>query len=102
MAAVYPEGPDPMMTTLRVVTTWSSSSRGCWDAAGGLGDAKDRPQLREVADLEVGRLHVGGEGGGLPVDPHAGHAHGPGAQHVDVGAVAHEQGVGRVKRHPPQ
>src|SRR5215469_12044461 len=91
-----------MMTTLRVVATCSSSSRARWDAAGGLWDAKDRPELREIADLEVGRLHVGGEGGGLPVDPRAGHAHPAGAQYVGVGAVAHEQRVGRFERHLPQ
>src|SRR4029453_11824816 len=93
-----------MMTTLRVVATsssWSLSPLGL-DAARGLRDAEYSPELLEIADLEVGGLDVVRQSRGVAIDPRGRHAHRAGAQHVDVGTVTHEQGVGRTQAHAPE
>src|SRR5229473_4631790 len=94
-----------MMTTLRVVATlssWVPSPRACLDETGGPRDAENGPELREVSDLEVGRLDVRGQLGRVAIDPRGGHAHRPGPEHVDVGPVPHEQGLGRAEVHPSE
>src|SRR6476646_11004526 len=101
MAAVYPDGPDPMMTTFRVVPMYPPGvPRAPLDGPGRLRDAENGPELREVAELEVGRLDVGRQGLGVAVDPRGGHADRAGAQDVDVGPVAHGQGVSGPAAHP--
>src|SRR4030095_4270616 len=93
-----------MMTTLRVVATsssWSLSPLGL-DAARGLRDAEYSPELLEIADLEVGGLDVVRQSRSLAIDPRGRHAHRAGAQHVDVGAVTHEEGAGRAQPHAPE
>src|SRR5581483_5320776 len=100
MAAVYPAGPDPMMTTFRVVPMCPSGMpRACLDGPGRLRDAENRPELPKVADLEVGRLDVGRQGLALAVDPRGGHPDRAGPEHVDVGPVAHEQGLRGAEAH---
>src|SRR4029450_10006312 len=93
-----------MMTTLRVVATsssWSLSPLGL-DAPRGLRDAEYSPELLEIADLEVGGLDVVRQSRRVAIDPRGRHAHRAGAQHVDVGAITHEQGLGRMQAHAPQ
>src|SRR6185369_17553429 len=100
MAAVYPDGPDPMMTTFRVVPMCPPGvPRAPLEGPGRLRDAENGPELREVAELEVGRLDVGRQGLGVAVDPRGRHADRAGAQDVDVGAIAHEERVRGLEAH---